>query len=135
MGVVRVKHGVLFETIAPAGFRILGAIESVARSMNYDLTITSASDGTHSGPNDPHHRGEAFDIRSKTIAPSVKDDVLRLLLLDLCEHKETLQPVSIGFATSLFYAQLEDRDGENEHIHLQLRTGRQYPPILRTEEA
>lgn len=133
VGVVRVKPGVVFTTISPAGFRLLAAIDAVAMFLGYDLTITSACDGTHSGTSDPHHAGSAFDIRTKTLAPSVKDDALRLLLEHLAGHGETLQPVSIGFATTLFYAQIEDRGGENEHIHCQLRTGRTYPPILRTE--
>lgn len=132
LGAVLVKHGVSFTVISPAGFRILGAIEATARAMRYDLVITSACDGAHSGPNDPHHRGDAYDLRTKTLAPTAKDDVLRLLLLDLCNHSEDIQPVATGFATTLFYAQLEDRGGENEHLHIQLRSGRSYPPGLRT---
>lgn len=129
---VRTKPGVLFTTIGPAGFRILGALETVARSLGYDLTITSACDGVHGGPLDAHFKGEAFDIRTKSLSEPLRGEVLRLLLLELCDHAEALQPVSIGYATTLFYAQLEDRGGPNEHIHVQLRNGRTYPPALRT---
>src|SRR5208283_2898249 len=68
MNVVRVKDGVEFTVIAPGGFRILSAIDRVAASCGTDLTITSACDGEHSGPNDPHHRGEAYDVRSHDFA-------------------------------------------------------------------
>lgn len=123
------KHGVSFAVIAPAGFRILSALETVARSLNYDLMITSACDGEHSGPNDPHGRGLAFDLRLKPLSPTMKDDVHRMVLLELSDHAEPLQVVSTGLATELFYAQIEDRGGENEHLHVQLRNGRQYPPL------
>lgn len=132
VGCVRVKPGVQFNVIAPSGFRILAAVEAVARSLGYDLTITSACDGTHSGPADPHYRGEAYDIRTKDLGPSMKDQVLQLLLLDLCEHSEVLKPVSLGFAAGQFYAQLENRGHDAEHIHVQLRNGHVYPPTLRT---
>lgn len=56
--VIRVKDGVLFLKIAPAGFRILSAIDQVAQALSLDLVITSGTDGEHSGPLDPHHRGE-----------------------------------------------------------------------------
>lgn len=132
IGCVRTKPGVEFTTIAPAGFRILAALEAVARSLGYDLTITSACDGQHSGPSDPHYRGEAYDIRTKNLGPSMKDQVQQLLLLDLCEHREVLQPVSIGLATTQFYAQLENRGQDAEHLHVQLRNGHTYPPVLKT---
>src|SRR6185437_3784324 len=61
---VRVKEGVLFTKIAPAGFHILSALDMIARQSGHDLTITSACDGEHSGENDPHHRGEAYDVRT-----------------------------------------------------------------------
>lgn len=132
-GCVRVKASVSFDTIAPGGFRILGAIEAVARSLAIDIVITSACDGLHSGPNDPHHLGNAYDLRSKTFGQAMKDDILWLLLLDLCEHSETLQPVSIGYATTLFYAQIENRGEDGEHIHVQVRNAKAYPPVLKTE--
>lgn len=136
VGCVRTKEGVSFATIAPAGFRILSALEAVARSLGYDLTITSACDGLHSGPEDFHHKGQAYDIRTKTLGPNMKEEVLRLLLLDLCEHAEVLQPMNLGgntgFVTSQFFAQLENRGQDGEHIHCQLRQGHTYPPVLRT---
>src|SRR5215475_4833079 len=79
MGVVRIKDGVLFTKIAPGGFRMLSAIDIVAESLSNDLTITSACDGEHSGPNDPHHRGEAYDVRTHDFTPEQKTDIMTKL--------------------------------------------------------
>ena len=67
-GVITTKEGVLFQKIAPAGFRILSAIDQVSQALSVNLVITSGTDGEHSGPNDPHHRGEAFDVRSQSFS-------------------------------------------------------------------
>ena len=77
MGVLRVKDGVQFTKIAPGGFRILAGLDNVCRTVPFDLVITSACDGEHSGPADPHHRGEAFDVRSHDLPD--KQAVLGLL--------------------------------------------------------
>jgi hypothetical protein len=112
MSVVRIKPGVLFTTIAPGGFRILAAIDFVAEGNAHDLTITSACDGEHSGPNDPHHRGEAYDVRTHDL--DNKDDVLKQLQFQL--------------GTESFYAFLEDPGTDNEHIHIQVKKGTVFPP-------
>lgn len=113
MGVVLVKEGVLFTKIAPGGFRILYAIDRAAQSLNVDLTITSGCDGEHSGPDDPHHRGEAYDIRSHEFGEGPKQGVLKELLsfLDL-EH---------------FYGFLESPGTPNEHFHIQVKKGTTFP--------
>lgn len=60
MPVLIPKAGVEFARIAPAGGAILAAAGVVALQMRRDLTITS---GTDSHPSDdPHARGEAFDL-------------------------------------------------------------------------
>src|SRR5579864_7954754 len=111
--VVRVKPGVEFTVIAPAGFRILAALTRAATSFGSDLTITSACDGEHSGPDDPHHRGEAYDIRSHDFPPDTKDVVLRTIMSNL--------------DAATFYGFLEDPGTDNEHFHIQLRKGLVYP--------
>lgn len=111
--VVRVKDGVQFTLIAPGGFRILEAISKVARMVGHDLTITSACDGTHSGPTDPHHRGEAYDIRTHDMDESLKPVVLNAL--------QALLPAN------QFYVFLEAPGTDNEHIHGQVRKGTTYP--------
>jgi hypothetical protein len=108
--VVRVKPGVLFTVIAPGGFEILSALTMAAGTAGHDLTITSACDGEHSGPDDPHHRGEAYDIRTHDLPDktAVLEDIIQLL-------------------GARFYAFLEDPDTDNEHIHAQVAKGTTYP--------
>jgi hypothetical protein len=130
-GAVRVKAGVQFTTIAPAGFAILGALERAARLCRMDLTITSACDGAHSGAVDPHHRGEAYDIRTHEYPDTVKDAILWHLLELLRTPGEPLaapvEGIPRSLATSRFFGFLEAPGAPNEHLHIQLRKGRTYP--------
>ena len=112
-GVVRVKPGVLFLMIAPGGFRILEAISLVASIVGFDLTITSACDGEHSGPNDPHHRGEAFDVRSHLLTSEQKARVL--------------EEFSSQLPATRFFWFLESPGTPNEHFHIQVKKGTTYP--------
>lgn len=113
LGIVQVKEGVLFSVIAPGGFRILNAIETTARKLGKVLTITSACDGMHSGPNDPHHRGEAYDIRSDDFDEATKPVILNCL--------QALLP------SDQFYVFLESPNTPNEHWHAQVKKGTAYP--------
>lgn len=111
--VVKVKDGVEFKVIAPAGFRILGAIETTARRAGVDLTITSACDGMHSGPGDPHHLGEAYDVRTHGFNPDQK-----LMILNCFQ---ALLPAD------QFYCFLEAPNTGNEHWHCQRKKDTVYP--------
>ncbi|SRR5258706_13135714 len=111
--VVRTKAAVLFTLIAPGGFRILSAIDQTAQKLDCDLIITSACDGTHSGPDDPHHRGEAYDVRSHDLSTEQKDRVLAQIMTILgWDH---------------FYGFLEAPGTDNEHFHVQVKKGTVYP--------
>lgn len=112
MGVTRVKVGVQFTVVAPGGFRILSAIDQCCVEMALDLTITSACDGEHSGPSDPHHHGEAYDLRSHELTPEKKTDVLTNIQSKLGDR---------------FYGFLESAGTENEHFHFQVKKGTTYP--------
>ena len=81
--------------------------------MGIDLTITSACDGTHSGPDDPHHRGEAYDLRSHDMDVRTKAAILNAL--------QALLPAD------LFFVFLESEGLSAEHFHLQVKKGTQYP--------
>lgn len=113
VGAVRVKEGVLFSVIAPGGFRILQAIEVTARKLGQDLWITSACDGEHSGPQDPHHCGEAYDVRSHDFDERFKPVVLNAFLSILPPEQ--------------FYCFLENAGLQDEHYHLQVRKNTTYP--------
>lgn len=120
MGKLLIKSGVDFQTstpgidrdsLAPAGARILEVLKQIAASSPFDVTITSAADGTHSGPADPHHSGEAFDIRTHGLSP---EQIIRLL-----------GDVRIRLGIR-FYAFVEAPNQANEHIHIQRRKGTVY---------
>src|SRR5215813_6629239 len=121
--VVRIKEGVQFTTIAPAGVRLLAAFDKACISLGFDLTITSACDGEHSGPGDPHHLGEAYDVRSKGIRD--KDAVL-IAVLNQFGHPTPAN--GGGYSTAYFFGWLEQAGTENEHFHFQRRQGTIYPP-------
>lgn len=111
MNVIRVKPGVEFTVIAPGGFRILAALVMVAERLMEDLTITSAADGEHSGEDDPHKRGLAYDIRSR----------------DLVDAAGTVEAIQSELGMDKFYVFLESPATDNEHIHVQLRHNISYP--------
>ena len=108
---VRIKEGVQFTKIAPGGFVILAAFYHAAQVIAHDITITSACDGAHSGVDDPHHRGEAYDARSK----------------DLPDKHLALQAMK-DFAGERFFFWIEDEGRDNEHVHGQVKKGTVYPP-------
>lgn len=117
MNVVRVKPGVLFTVIAPGGFAILAALDYAAFVLDEDITITSACDGEHSGPDDPHHKGEAYDIRTHDLmSEEQKEDLL-----------EAVQNELNGHGVGKFYSFIEDPGTPNEHIHVQVAKGTTYP--------
>lgn len=130
-GVVRVRPGVQFTTIAPAGFAILGALVYVAQVTHLDLTITSACDGQHSGPGDPHVRGEAYDVRTHDWTETVKDAVCYHLIDALRGQDDPPAvpnpDVARSFQTTRWFACIEAAGTSNEHLHVQLRRGRVYP--------
>lgn len=117
MSVVRTKEGVQFAVIAPGGFRILGALDLVTRRYGFslDLVITSGTDGEHSGPDDPHHHGEAYDVRSHDFPAELKQEFVAAVLSILNEDGDR------------FFGFLEAPGTENEHFHFQVKKGTVYP--------
>jgi hypothetical protein len=106
---LKTKPGVEFTTIRPAGFLILQALKQASKQLGVDLMITSACDGTHSGPSDPHHSGEAYDVRSHDLAPELRPKVVDAVMAILGRER--------------FYAFLESPNTSDEHIHIQRRKG------------
>lgn len=122
--VLKVKDGVQFTTIAPAGFRLLAAFDNACIQLGFSLTITSACDGEHSGPLDPHHTGEAYDVRSQGI-----DDKDQVLLAVLNQFGHPTPAEGGGYTTAYFFGWLEQAGTANEHFHFQRRKGSIYPPV------
>ena len=130
MGCLRVKPGVLFAQIAPAGFRLLGALERAARGVPGDVTITCGTD-SHA-ETDPHTRGEAYDVRTHDLSENDKRYLLREVLIGVQENVDDApKDASIGLATRYFYGQLEHPGEAGEHLHVQIRKGKTWPPTTR----
>ena len=122
-----VKPGVSFDLVAPAGFRILGALERTCRRLQFSLTITCGCEAHP--PTDPHTLGEAYDVRTRDFSLDDKRRILRELMLDLVDDANPIDvvlPVGNGLATVQFYGQIEDIGGPNEHLHVQRRRSTTY---------
>lgn len=130
-GQLAIAPDVAFAVIAPAGFRLLAAFEFVARTEGRVLTLTAGTNGQHSGINDPHYKGCAYDLRSHDLpSAEVKQQVLQAILEELSDSAtDPVVATQGGLATLLFWGWLEDAGTPNEHFHVQLRNGREYLPI------
>jgi len=124
-GVLRVKPGVRFDRIDPAGFRILAALDTLARACDHDLTITCGTEAHDA--NDPHSLGRAYDVRSKDLAPDEKDHLVRYVLTYVAEPGEELMLTSGGLACRHFFAWLEHPGENTEHAHFQQRKLTEFP--------
>ena len=126
MGVIRFKLGVELTRMDPAGVRLIGSLDRVARSMPVDLTVTCGCEGHPAS--DPHTLGRAYDVRTHDLTPDQKDFVLRGMLLDL-QESDTDAPVAVsdGLATTRFFGWLEHPGEDDEHLHVQQRKGVTFP--------
>src|SRR6267378_7969629 len=98
---LKAANGVQFAVIGPAGFEILRALAEVSKHAGQDLTITSGTDGVHSGAEDPHHSGQAYDIHSHDLLN--KQDILTAIMSELGQPS----PSSGGLVTAKFFGWLE----------------------------
>ena len=106
---IELKPGVEIEPLVPAGARILDALKNLP--LPFACVITSGRDGVHSGPQDPHKLGEAYDLRTHGLTEDQKQTWLKMLQSDL---------------GSRFYAFLEAPGAPEEHIHCQRAKGTVY---------
>lgn len=119
-------YGVIFKIdcdtriLGKAGVRILGVLDSLARTLGHDIQVTCANEG-HKPP-DPHVSGEAFDVRTHDWSSDHREAVLHALISALADDAADVPaPTAIGLATKRFYAQLENPGQPTEHIHVQRR--------------
>lgn len=112
--VVRVKDGVRFDRIAPAGFRILASLDMATYRFGRDVTITSGTD-SHP-PDDPHTLGCAYDIRTSDLALDQVSELWDWLTRTLGSAFTVIMesPQSNPSATAV-------------HIHIQKRKGTAFP--------
>lgn len=126
--VLRFAQGVtMSRPPAPAGCRILRALDDATLHLDRDLVVTCA-DGKHP-PDDPHTLGEAYDVRTRDL------DVERIVELHaylmgtlgplftvLYEvPKAPTEPALVAIATVSMVATAD-------HIHVQRKRGTSYPP-------
>lgn len=128
MAFLRVKPGVKFTPIAPAGFRILGALERTARGLNIELTITCGSEAHEL--TDPHTTGQAYDLRTHDLTNEQKQRVLACVLDELRDGiADVVTETSGGLATLGFFGWIEHPGTDAEHLHVQRRKGTIYAPL------
>ena len=127
MNVVRHRPSARFDVIAPAGFRILAALDQAAQDCMIDLMITSGTD-SHVAP-DPHLTGEAYDVSGKGLsAQQISDvktsleDMLGPLFTVLYEVREVPSDPTLR---SIAYVNVK---ATGPHFHIQRRRGTTFPP-------
>ena len=120
--------------LKPAGLRIICEAVNIAKDLPYNVGVTSGTDGQHSGPPDPHHRGEAIDFMTRNM-PTMGDkyafaSAMIFRLVDGTSDtpfRVNGKDDSAGWACARWFAFVEDPGLPNEHIHVQLRQGCVYP--------
>lgn len=127
--IVRARPGVRFDTIAPAGFRILAALDVLCKAEVRDVEITCGTEGHK--PSDPHPQGRAYDVSVKGLTP-----------LEIVRWKKRLEQ-TLGARFAVLYEvpslptdpQLAaiayvngDATGPHFHIQLAKSQGGVYPP-------
>lgn len=89
------------------------------------LVITSINDGTHS-VGSKHYINEAIDLRSKNFPTRESKRVFRAKFEDFLNKHPVLtlyQPARVGKMRVL----LEAENTANEHFHIQVRKGMEFP--------
>lgn len=126
MNVVRHGPAVRFDMIAPAGFRILSALDQTAQDCRVDLMVTSGTDSHATGP---HATGEAFDISVHTLSAQqiwdVKASLEELLGPLFTVLYEVPKVPSDSTLRSIAYL---NAAATGPHFHVQRKKGTTFPP-------
>lgn len=130
MFVVTWKAGARWDVPTSAGVHILGALDRAAPVCRTTLEITSGTDGTHSGPDDPHKRGVAFDVSVHGFSPGLVvqvktylEQILGSLFTVLYECPSTpTEPQLAPIA-------LVNPQASAPHFHIQPKRGTVWPPL------
>lgn len=81
---VKIKNGVRLAGMQSQLIIGIMAAESLCRSYNYDLVITSGSDGKHRRSS-AHYTGRAFDMRVRHMTPEDAGEIATELQVALGE--------------------------------------------------
>lgn len=127
IGIVTHRPSVRFSQIAPAGFKILAAIQHAAESCDWDLEITSGTD-SHTQPS-AHVTGEAYDLSVKGMSAQTIEDVKKALEASLGPLFTVLYEVpkrpSDPTLRPIAYVNV---NATGPHFHIQRRKNTVYPP-------
>ena len=127
VSVVRVKPGVRFDVIAPAGFRILSAIDALAVKLGRDITLTCGTD-FHQMP-DPHCTGEAYDFGITGWSAQEIELAVRFLRLTLGDAFTVLYEVPrLPMDPTLRPLAYVNANATGPHFHIQRKKGTTWPP-------
>lgn len=125
---LRHRSSARFDRIAPAGFRILSALDRATELMSTDLLITCGTDSHPSS--DPHATGEAYDVSVASLAPNQIVNLKHMLEEDLGTLFTVLfetptKPVDSRLAPIAYV----NKDATGPHLHIQRKRGTIYPPL------
>lgn len=128
MTVLRARPSAQFARIAPAGFRILAALDGAAQQCQVDLEITCGTD-SHAAP-DPHVTGEAYDVSVQTLTPAQIGAVHAYLqgrlgggftvLYERPDHPVDPRLNAIAYVNP---------KATGPHMHIQRKKGTVFPPL------
>lgn len=131
MNVLRARPSVTFHRIAPAGFRILGALDAVTQVCYTDLEITSGTD-SH-GLQDPHASGEAYDVSVKGLPDTTVLAIHAFLTARLGPLFTVLYEVPTAPADpALRDIAYVNPKATGPHLHIQRKKGTAFPPVTWT---
>lgn len=124
--VVRHRPAARFDVIAPAGFRILAALDQAAQDCLVDLMITS---GTDSHARGAHPTGEAYDVSVHMLSAQQIADVKAHL-------EDTLGPLftviyevpQVPSDPTLRSIAFVNTAATGPHLHIQRRKHTTFPP-------
>ncbi len=103
---IRLKPGAELNILRKEIYEHLAFIEDLFEAHGSHCTITCGTD-SH-GPDDPHYHGFALDFRTHDLADGEMEEVRNHLRAHLGDT---------------YYVLLEDPDGPNCHLHVQVRKG------------
>lgn len=127
MGNIRFKPSVVLKP-APGGARILAALDHVAFACKRDVLVSCGAEGHPE--DDPHTRGDAYDVSIKGLSCSEVDITVNMLEQFLGAEKGCFTvlleaPTQMaGFATPVYV----NRHASAPHLHIQVKKGLSYPP-------
>ncbi len=130
IGTLRLKDDARCSRPAPAGFRLLGALDQVTRRLAIALEITSGDEPRGRAATDPHMTGEAYDVSVRDLSPAQIARVHTLLrtLLDQAQFTVLYECPQIPSDPLLRTIAVVNAHATAPHLHLQRKKGTAWPP-------